>query len=95
MVRSKYLGITFDNGWKVTDAEISGRYGKNKHRKNTYQYVLTRLTSDGKCRKSLTVNHNMICRIARNEITVEQAECKKGNFGNFVNKSEYKFIERR
>lgn len=92
--KSKYMGQVFDNGWKVTAIEIAGRYGaRNKAKGNSYNYVLSRMTSDGECDKFLTVGHNLMVKIARGLRTVEAAEANKNRLSSrHTNSSYYKFL---
>lgn len=91
---SKYLGQIYDNGWKVVKVEIAGRYGARKKAKgNSYNYVLSRVTSDDACDKYLTVSHNTMTRIARGTRTVEAIEARKNKLNSrYNNASLYKFL---
>jgi len=96
MIRSKYLGKTYDEGWTVTAVELAGRYGARKKAKgNSYRFFLTRMTSDGKFVKSLCIGHNTMVRIERGITTVETVEANKKakeEVNVFRNATYYRFI---
>lgn len=62
-MRSKYLGKTFDNGWKVIRASKTA----DKHTR----FTLARPTSDGKAIKHITLRDNELTKISRGIRTVE------------------------
>lgn len=91
MKNSKYFGKTFDNGWKCTKVYLAANYcGGTKH--NAYRYVLSRITSDGKCDKIIAVSGPTMKRIADGTTTVETVSENKRNFKNIANETLYKFI---
>lgn len=97
MIKSKYLGKTYDAGWTVTAVELAGRYGKKKGgKRNSYRFFLTRVTSDGKCIKSLCVGHAAMAKIGRGEATVEEVEARKNAMEEanpFRNATFYRFVD--
>lgn len=97
MIRSKYLGKTYDAGWKCTAVELAGRYGRrNKKKGNSYRFFLTRETSDGKCVKSLCVGHRTMAKIGRGKTTVEEVEARKNAMEEanpFRNATFYRFVD--
>ncbi len=62
-MKSKYLGMVFDNGWKVIRAS---RVDK-KH----LRFTLVRPTSDGKALKHITLRDNELTKISKGLRTVE------------------------
>lgn len=62
-MRSKYLGKTFDNGWKVIRASKTA----DKH----IRFTLARPTSDGKATKHITLRDNELTKISKGMRTVE------------------------
>ena len=77
MIKSKYLGRTYDNNWKVVAVELAGRYGKRGAKGNSYRFFLARETSDGKFDKTMCISHNTMVKIDRAELSVEQLETSK------------------
>ena len=69
---SKYVGKTYDNGWKCTYcgiATVAPIRAKYAHR--SYYYLLERQTSDGVCVKQIRVNANYMAYIARGQMLAE------------------------
>ena len=62
-MKSKYLGMTFDNNWKVIRA--------SKTDATHTRFTLVRPTSDNKEFKHITLMGNELAKIARGERTVE------------------------
>ncbi len=89
MKKSKYLGKTFGD-WECTDIYLAANYGGGtKH--NAYRYQLSRLTSDKKCIKIVTVSGPTLLKIVRGFCSVDDVAKNKVKMPGNLNRILYKF----
>lgn len=81
MRTSKFVGKTFDNGWKCIAVYLAANYSHGT-RHNAYRYELMRRTHDGLCDKIITVRGSTMTKIARGEKLVEDIANYKKSRGN-------------
>lgn len=90
MRKSKYLGMAFGN-WTCTAVYLAANYcGGTKH--NAYRYQLSRMTSDKKCNKIITVSSPTLLKIVRGISTADEVAQNKFNMSGNLNHILYKFI---
>lgn len=88
---SKYVGQTFEGGWRCTAIYLANNYGGGtKH--NAYRYKLVRETSDGKCDKIMSVSGNTMTLIANGVKTAESVLEYKEKSTKQIDEITYKFI---
>ena len=89
MRKSKYLGKKFGN-WECTDVYLAANYcGGTKH--NAYHYQLSRLTSDKKCFKLITVSGTTLLKIIRGFCSVDDVAENKVKMSGNLNRILYEF----
>lgn len=89
MKTSKYFGMKFDN-WECTAVYLAANYcGGTKH--NAYRYQLSRLTSDKKCVKIITVSAPTLLKIVRGACSVDEVAANKFKMPGNLNTILYKF----
>lgn len=90
MKKSKFIGQQFDNGWTCTNIFLAANYSHStKH--NAYRYQLSRITSDGKCEKKITISGSTMTRLTKNLTTAEHIANWKKDSTELVNEILYSF----
>lgn len=72
-IRSKYLGVTFDNGWTCTHvgiATVQDSSAKYPYHRG-YYYIFERPTSDGKATKMIRLNSAYAAKVWSGRMQVE------------------------
>lgn len=89
MKKSKYLGLK-SGDWTCTAIYLAANYcGGTKH--NAYRYQLSRLTSDKKCTKIITVSGPTMLKITRGLCSVDEVVKNKLKAPSNLNRVLYKF----
>jgi hypothetical protein len=102
MKKSKYLGQTFDNGWKCTHVGIAVKtrvFKKGTKIRNsyphhqTYYYIFERRTSDNKADKMIRLSSSMAAKVWKGLVKVEDLLTirEKKNTNTFIKKISYHF----
>lgn len=79
MIRSKYFGKGFDNGWVCVEVGLANVQTKKRKRPGhrNYKYCFIRLTSDGKADKQVWLNSKEVSKVGKGLITVESIADKR------------------
>ena len=89
MRKSKYLGMKIGD-WECTDMYLAGNYcGGTKH--NAYRYQWSRLTSDKKCTKIVTMSGPTLLKVIRGVCSVDDVAKNKVRMSGNLNRILYKF----
>ena len=90
MIKSKYLGKEFDNGWKCVHVGIANVQGKRTkwsgHR--NYYYIFERITSDKAARKMVRLSSPYAAKVFSGRMHVEEYAKR------FAAKHSKKYVQR-
>jgi hypothetical protein len=92
MKKSKYLGKIYAGNWLCTSVYLAANYcSGTKH--NAYRYKLTRITSDKKCNKIISVSGPTMKKIALGLTTPDQVVLNKKKTKLQINEISYTFLD--